>query len=100
MANFAVKNGIWLVRFRFVGKEFKRLLKTSSRRDAEAAHRAVEWTIHRLSTGQLQLPPDVDAGDFIVSGLDLRSRICDLAFWLLECRPRLRRAITRERRLS
>ncbi|MCP6769887.1 hypothetical protein NL529_34075, partial [Klebsiella pneumoniae] len=30
--------------------------------------RAVEWTIHRLNTGQLALPSDVDAGDFIVSG--------------------------------
>ena len=68
MANLAVKNGIWLVRFRFIGKEYKRSLKTSSQREAEAAQRAVEWTTHRISTGQLQLPPDVDAGDFIVSG--------------------------------
>ena len=68
MANLTVKDGIWLVRFRFLGKEFKRSLKTRSRPDAEAAQRAVEWTIHRLCSGQLQLPPEIDVGDFIVSG--------------------------------
>ena len=62
------KNGGWLVRFRFLGKEFKRSLKTHQQADAEAGQLAVEWTIHRLATGQLQLPPEVDAGDFIVSG--------------------------------
>ena len=68
MANLAQKNGTWLVRFRFLGKEFKRSLKTSNEREATAAQHAVEWTIHRLETGQLQLPADVEAGDFIVSG--------------------------------
>src|SRR6185369_2244318 len=56
MANLAQKNGTWLVRFRFLGKEFKRSLKTSNEREATAAQHAVEWTIHRLETGQLQLP--------------------------------------------
>jgi integrase len=68
MANLAQKNGTWLVRFRFLGKEFKRSLKSSNERDATAAQHAVEWTIHRLETGQLQLPADVEAGDFIISG--------------------------------
>ena len=34
MANLARKNGVWLVRFRFLGKEFKRSLKTRLPADA------------------------------------------------------------------
>ncbi len=68
MANLAQKNGIYLVRFRFQNKEFKRSLKIRERTEAEAARRLVEVTIHRLTTGQLSIPPGVDPGDFIVSG--------------------------------
>lgn len=68
MANIALKDGIYVVRFRFQGKEFKRSLKTRSQRDAEIAQRLVEVTIHRLLTGQLAIPAGVDVGEFIVSG--------------------------------
>lgn len=68
MANLALKNGIFLVRFRFQGNEFKRSLKTRSQRDADISQKLVELTIHRMLTGQLQLPAGVDVGEFIVSG--------------------------------
>ena len=42
MANLAKKNGIYLARFRFQDKEYKRSLKTTDRKAAEAAmHRVV-----------------------------------------------------------
>jgi hypothetical protein len=59
-----LKDGIFDVRFRFRGKEFKKSLKTP----AQAACHLIELTIHRLYTGQTQLQHDVDPGDFILSG--------------------------------
>jgi len=66
MANIGEKNGVFYVRFRFRGKEFKKSLKIRSRSDADAARCLVELTIHRIATGQISLPPKIDAGDFIV----------------------------------
>ena len=37
MANLGQKNSVYLARFRFQGKEYKRSLKTSDRKNAEAA---------------------------------------------------------------
>lgn len=68
MANLAIKNGTYVIRFRYAGKEYKRSLKTRSGSDAEAAKNSVELTIHRLLTGFLKLPVGIDTGDFIVSG--------------------------------
>jgi integrase len=68
MANLSQKDGIYVVRFRFRGKEFKKSLKTRDSSAAEAALHVVELTIHRLHTGQIQVPDGVDPGDFIVSG--------------------------------
>jgi integrase len=68
MANLGQKDGIFHVRFRFRGKEYKKSLKTHDERAAEAACHVIELTMHRLLTGQLQVPPAVDPGDFIVSG--------------------------------
>src|SRR4051812_3381207 len=68
MANLAQKDGIYLIRFPFRGKEFKRSLKTQDASAAAAACHVVELTIHRLHTGQIHVPDDVDSGDFIVSG--------------------------------
>lgn len=68
MANLVTKDGIFVVRFRFQSKEFKRSLKTRSSKDATAARKLVEVTLHRLLTGQLVVPGGVDPGDFIVSG--------------------------------
>jgi len=68
MANLGQKHGIFHIRFRYAGKEYKKSLKTRDQDAAEAARRSVELTIHRLLTGLIQLPPDVAAGDFILSG--------------------------------
>ena len=68
MANLVLKNGIYIVRFRFQGKEYKRSLKTHDKSAAEAARNSVEVTIHRLVTGTYKLASGVDPGDFIVSG--------------------------------
>jgi len=68
MANLGQKEGIYHIRFRFESKEYKRSLKTRDKADADAAKRSVEQTIYRLMVGLLQVPPDVDAGDFIFSG--------------------------------
>jgi integrase len=68
MANINQKSGVFHVRFRFGGKQYKKSLKTRDRADARAALHGVEQTIHRLSTGQLHLPAGVDSGDFIISG--------------------------------
>ena len=68
MANLGVKNGTYIIRFRYEGKEYKRSLKTRNEADAAAAKNSVELTIHRILTGYLKVPAGVDAGDFIVSG--------------------------------
>ncbi len=72
MANLGQKAGIFHIRFRFRGCEYKKSLKIREQADAEAARNLVELTIHRLETGQISLPPEVDAGDFIVSGGTLK----------------------------
>jgi len=68
MANLGLKGGIYVVRFRYKGEEYKKSLKTRSADAAKAALHVVELTIHRLHTGQLQLRDDVGVADFIVSG--------------------------------
>lgn len=72
MANLGQKNGVYHIRFRFQGKEFKKSLKTSETDSAEAARKSVELTIHRLLTGLLLVPAGIDPGDFILSGGTLR----------------------------
>ncbi|MCE9567783.1 MAG: tyrosine-type recombinase/integrase [Planctomycetes bacterium] len=68
MANLGHKDGVFHVRFRFRGKEFKKSLKTKDESSARAALHLIELTLHRLHTGQLQVPEAVDPGDFVVSG--------------------------------
>lgn len=68
MASINAKNGVYHVRFRFEGIQYKKSLKTKDQRDAKAGLNIVEHTIYRLTTGQLQCPESVDLGDFIVSG--------------------------------
>ncbi len=68
MANLGCKDGIYHVRFRFRGREYKRSLKVRKKDDAEAAKRSVEQTIHRLHIGLIELPPRVDPADFILGG--------------------------------
>jgi integrase len=68
MANFGKKDGIFSIRFRYQGKEYKKSLKTRDEGAAEAARHVIELTIHRLLTGQSVIPAGVDPGDFILSG--------------------------------
>jgi len=68
MASLGKKDGIFFVRFRLQGKEYKKSLKIRSKSDAEAARNLVELTIHRVKTGQIVCPPTVELGDFIVMG--------------------------------
>jgi integrase len=68
MANLGKKGDVFVARFRFEGKEYKKSLKTSRKADADAAMLGIERAIHLLVTGTLQVPPGVDPGDFIVSG--------------------------------
>jgi hypothetical protein len=68
MAHVGQKDGIYHVRFRFGGREYKKSLKTRSEDSAAAAQRSIELTIHRLITGMIAIPENVDPGDFILSG--------------------------------
>lgn len=68
MANLGQKDGVYHVRFRYHGKEYKKSLKIRDESAAAAARNLVELTIHRLMTGQITVPVDVDPADFIVSG--------------------------------
>ncbi len=68
MTNVQQKNGVYHVRFRYAGRQFKRSIKSRDALAARAAQATVEVTLYRLLTGQLQCPPGVDLGDFIVSG--------------------------------
>jgi integrase len=73
MANLGQKNGVYLARFRFQGKEYKRSLRTPDRKNAEAAMHRVEDALHRLAVRLISVPAGVDPGDFIVSGGTLTS---------------------------
>jgi integrase len=68
MANLGTKNGVFIARFRFNGKEYKRSLKTSNRKAAEGAMHRVEDVLHRLAVHSIAIPDGIDAGDFIVAG--------------------------------
>src|SRR4051794_27001241 len=83
MANLGQKNGVYVARFRYRGKEYKKSLKTSNSDHASAALRRVEDTLHWLTIGALSVPSEVDAGDFILSGGTFRAPV-------VVPRPRLR----------
>ena len=67
MANIQQKNGVFHVRFRFRGRQFKKSLKTKVRKDAQDALTLIDATMVKILTGQLNAPQGVDLGDFIVS---------------------------------
>ncbi len=72
MANLGRKGDVYVARFRYQGKEYKKSLKTTSLVDARAAMHGVEQAIHRLVTGMALIPQGVDPGDFILSGATLK----------------------------
>jgi hypothetical protein len=75
MANLGRKGDLYVARFRFRGKEYKKSLKTSRLADARAALLGIERAIHALATGLAEVPAGVDPGDYIVSGGTLR--VCE-----------------------
>jgi hypothetical protein len=68
MAYLGLKEGVYHIRFRYEGRQFKRSLKTRSRPTAEAARHQIEQTLHRLHIGLISMPAGADPGEFIVSG--------------------------------
>jgi integrase len=68
MANLGTKNGVYIARFRFCGKEYKRSLKTTVRKAAEGVLHRIEDALHRLAMHLITVPPGVDPGDFVLSG--------------------------------
>jgi integrase len=76
MANMGKKSGVYHVRFRFNGKEYKKSLGIRIAGEAEAALHRVEVTLYRIKTGQLAIAAGVDPGDFIVSGGMLTEARC------------------------
>jgi integrase len=67
MANLSRKGDVFVIRFRYQQKEYKKSLKIRDPKEAEAARNLVEVILHRLHTGQIQVPERVDTGDFIVA---------------------------------
>jgi integrase len=61
------RSGKYLIRFRYEGVEYKRSLKTSSRREALAVLGQVDEMLRLLERGRLELPDDADPASFIIS---------------------------------
>jgi hypothetical protein len=76
MANLGKKNGVFLARFRFQGKEYKRSLRTTDRKAADGAMHRVEDALHRLAIGLIAVPKGVDPGD-LVRDVTVRLALCD-----------------------
>ena len=55
------------IRFRYNGGTYKRSLKTSNRKDAQAVVERVEETIRLLERGRLEMPSNADPATFILS---------------------------------
>jgi hypothetical protein len=60
-------SGRFLVRFRFGGREYKRSLKTSDRKEARGLPGRIEYTVQLIERGELDLPANADPATFIVS---------------------------------
>lgn len=59
--------GVYRVRFRFGGREFKRSLKTTSERAALARVARIEETVALVEQGRIELPTNADIGTFFLS---------------------------------
>src|SRR5690242_7937041 len=75
MANLGKKNGVFLARFRYLGKKYKRSLKTSDRKTADAAMNRIKDALHQLAINNKRVPNGVDPGDFIISGGTLEAPV-------------------------
>ena len=61
------KTGRYLIRFRHSGKAYKRSLRTTTKRHAQALMHRIEETQLLIERGHLAVPVGIDPGDFIVS---------------------------------
>jgi integrase len=69
MATLTQELGVWLVRFRFGGRNFKRSLDTREEKVALGRLGDIEETLRVLKVGRLKAPSDVeDIGAWIASG--------------------------------
>jgi integrase len=72
MANlYQNASGIWLIRFRFGGRQYYRTIDTASEKLANGVKTQVEETIGLIKRGRLSLPEGIsgdEAGLFIISG--------------------------------
>jgi integrase len=75
MANLGKKNGVYLARFRYLDKEYKRSLKTTDRKTAEGALFRIQDALHQLAINNKRVPQGVDPGDFIFSGGTLEAPV-------------------------
>lgn len=60
-------SGNFRIRFRLGNRPFKRTLKTTSQREAEAILTRLEENLRLLERGRLELPPGADPGAFLLS---------------------------------
>lgn len=73
MASLRSRKGHFHAVFRYGGKLYERSLNTEKDSLARQALGRVEGALHCLRIGQLKIPPNVDPGDFIVSGGTLQT---------------------------
>lgn len=59
---------VYHITFRFGGKQLHKSLKTTSQKEAEALRSSVEMTIRAVEQGWMNLPPDADPWQFLLSG--------------------------------
>jgi hypothetical protein len=67
-------SGNFHICFRFGGKRFKRSLKTTSQRKADAACTRLDKNIRLVDAGRLSLPQDADIATFLLSDGKLDSK--------------------------
>ena len=60
-------SGIWHVQFVYAGKPFHKSLMTKKEKDARALLGRIEGRLYHLNTGTLQLPPDADLWQWLLS---------------------------------
>lgn len=61
-------SGNFHICFRFAGKRFKRSLRTKNERQAAGALTKLNERIWMLDNGHLELPSDMDQGEFLIHG--------------------------------
>src|SRR4051794_41539421 len=64
---FDESSGRFRIRFYYAGREYKRSIKTADETAAQALLARVEETVRFLEQGRLEMPPDADPAQFILS---------------------------------